>query len=400
MTSEAKVRPILLLPFDVAGSHIGGIRTFAEGFVSRAPEDFDPIVVAAADDPQLATARWTTASLGGREVRSLPIVAARGRLPVALRFAWQLLRQRGQLPTQGTIVQIHRPGTDLPLVGSHRPRVRFVHNLASDLVSRGSESRWRLLPGALARLEAATLRRMDLVYAVGDRASDQVRLRYPTLAQRVRTITNWYDERMFRPPVADERIRMRAELGLDQNADVVVYAGRLERQKNPLLLAESFAVLARQRPRAQLLVIGEGALRHQLEERLVALDVMGSVKLLGGVKRQRVAELLRSADVFCISSEFETGPTVGMEALGSGVPVVITPVGQVAQIVASAPGAGIVVEPTPAGLAAGMDLILAMPLEKRRAASTASVAALTATRILEPIYEDHRRLVHASSVAS
>lgn len=387
------VRPVMLLPFDPTGSKIGGIRTFADGFIAYAPEDFEPIVIGATESSRLPLGALSSLRTGHREVPFVPIVRSSAPGPIAARFAFALMRHRHQLKIRGSVLQVHRPATDLAAVLGHRPRVRVIHNTSRDLTSGGSESKWQRLPAMLSILDRMTLRRMDIIYAVGDRAFDDATERYPHLAERVRRITNWYDQRLFRPGTDRERADVRASIGVGGNERVVVFAGRLDRQKNPLLLADAFARLISTHADARLVVIGDGRMRPLFDERVDELGIGAKVKVIGAVGRDRVAELLRASDVLCITSSFETGPTVGLEALGSGLAVVTTPVGQVSQIVRRDLAAGIVVdEGSPTALASALATVLEIPRTRREQAALAIAARYSAQRVLEPMYDDHRRL--------
>lgn len=392
------VRPILLLPFDPNGKKIGGIRAFAEGFVVHAPQDVEPLIVGATESDDLPVGRWATINLGSREVPFLPVMRAGGaldaRLPISARFASRLLRWRSSLPRESAVVQVHRPGTDLALLRQHLPSIRVIHNPSVDLAAPSSESKWRFAPRVLQRVEALSLERMDLVYAIGDEAAAKYRAQLPHIADRIKPITNWFDEVVFHPPTdAGERDRLRGDLGLEE-AEVVLYVGRLERQKDPLLLAEAFARLAAVRPTARLMVLGDGALQRTVTDRLAGLGVGGSVRMEGLVTRERVSAVMRAADVLCVSSAAETGPTAGLEALGSGLPVVTTPVGMVARILRDRfPAGQVVSERSPAHLAAALEQVLDVPWDRRMRAAIASAGPFASGVVLAPIYDDHRRLV-------
>jgi glycosyltransferase involved in cell wall biosynthesis len=110
----------------------------------------------------------------------------------------------------------------------------------------------------------------------------------------------------------------------------VLSVGRLEEEKNPLLLADILAGLRAGDPRWRMVVCGEGPLAEPLAERLAALglssavDMRGHVPLHGGL-----LDLYRSAHVFLHVSWTEGFPQVLVEAFASGVPVVATAVGGV-----------------------------------------------------------------------
>ena len=63
------------------------------------------------------------------------------------------------------------------------------------------------------------------------------------------------------------------------------------------------------------------------------------MRFLGALPPEAVAERMRAADVFVLSSEFENLPVVLLEALASGLPIVATDVGGVPEIVDESVGA-------------------------------------------------------------
>jgi glycosyltransferase involved in cell wall biosynthesis len=110
----------------------------------------------------------------------------------------------------------------------------------------------------------------------------------------------------------------------------VLSVGRLDREKNPLLLADVLARLDGD-PGWKLDVVGDGPMRGELEARLAELgqaaraDLKGYVPIDGGL-----LDLYRSADVFLHVSWTEGLPQVLFEAFAAGLPVVATDVGGVA----------------------------------------------------------------------
>ncbi|MEA2470159.1 MAG: hypothetical protein QOE38_1158 [Thermoleophilaceae bacterium] len=110
----------------------------------------------------------------------------------------------------------------------------------------------------------------------------------------------------------------------------VLSVGRLETEKNPLLLADVLAGLHAVDPRWRLVVAGEGPLRGELEERLAALGVAGAADLLGYVPVDAgLHDLYRSSDFFLHVSWTEGLPQVLFEAFAARLPVVATAVGGV-----------------------------------------------------------------------
>lgn len=102
---------------------------------------------------------------------------------------------------------------------------------------------------------------------------------------------------------------------------VIVAVGRLEVQKDYPTLFEAFAI-ARKTRKMRLMVLGEGVLRPQLEQQLEAMGLSEDVRLEGFVANP-FAYVARS-DLFVLSSIFEGLPTVLIESMAVGTPVVAT----------------------------------------------------------------------------
>lgn len=110
----------------------------------------------------------------------------------------------------------------------------------------------------------------------------------------------------------------------------VLSVGRLEQEKNPLLLADVLAQLRARDPRWRLLVCGEGDLEPALAARLRALGVADASEMLGYVAMgDELFDLYRSCHALLHVSWTEGFPQVLIEAFAAALPVVATAVGGV-----------------------------------------------------------------------
>jgi glycosyltransferase involved in cell wall biosynthesis len=164
-----------------------------------------------------------------------------------------------------------------------------------------------------------------------------------------------------------DRIRWREEHGFSRDIVLLISAGRLEPQKDPLTLLQAFAAVAD--PQVHLLMLGDGTLQQPVMELVRTLKLEPRVHLLG--KRDDVAQCLAASDIFVMSSRWEGNPLTVMEAMASGLPVVGTAVGGVPDLVESGQH-GILVPPRePAALGRAMEFLCRNP-ETRRSVGAAA----------------------------
>ncbi len=117
----------------------------------------------------------------------------------------------------------------------------------------------------------------------------------------------------------------------------VLTVGRIDPEKNPLLLADVLATLTAAGDDVRLVVCGEGPLEGQLAERLDDLGVADRTELLGYVPVDGgLKDVYRSSHVFLHVSWTEGVPQVLLEAFAARLPTVATDVGGVAALAGDA----------------------------------------------------------------
>jgi glycosyltransferase involved in cell wall biosynthesis len=210
--------------------------------------------------------------------------------------------------------------------------VHTVHNLAAKEVD---------LAGRL--IQRIAFRRRVAAVAVGEQVRRSFRELYG--AEPAATIPNGIDADAFRKPGA--RQQWRQENGFAEGDFLIASVARLEPQKNPLGLIESFAQAFGTQafgaqtvgvqafgddPGRRLLLAGDGSLRDAAREYAARRGVGERVHFLG--VRADVAEMLAACDLFASSSHWEGSPLAVMEAMAAGLPVVATAVGSVPELVA------------------------------------------------------------------
>jgi glycosyltransferase involved in cell wall biosynthesis len=143
----------------------------------------------------------------------------------------------------------------------------------------------------------------------------------------------------------------------------VLSVGRLDEEKNPLLLADALALLRDEDRRWRMVICGDGPLHDELIQRLTGFGIADAVDLRGHVPlHDGLLALYRDSHVFLHVSRTEGFPQVLMEAFASGIPVVATAVGGVPEGVGDA---AILVEPEDASAAAAAVRRIAVSEELR-----------------------------------
>ena len=123
----------------------------------------------------------------------------------------------------------------------------------------------------------------------------------------------------------------RAQIGIPDDAPLLLSAGALVGHKDHATLLEAMPAVLAEFPSARLFIAGEGDLRTSVEERIAGLGLDGSIRLLG--HRDDVPALIRAADVYVSSSWSEGLGTSVLEALACRIPVVATIAGGVPEMV-------------------------------------------------------------------
>ncbi|MEM9056864.1 MAG: glycosyltransferase, partial [Pseudomonadota bacterium] len=245
------VRVAIAYPSDPAGTIPGGIETFIRGIINWAPADFRFDVIGVSTDPEARpVGRWTTVELGRGSYRCLPLFAIgdpgrQSRFPASLNHLLRLWPKRRWLAREYDVVDMHRI-EPAALFGGRRVALNaFFHQNMNVLHDQGSDIRWRHLPGLYFWLEGLLMKRMTSVYAVREDAVAAFRERYPAMADKFRFTPTWYDPDRFSPVAEAQKTRLRKELlapfGIAAEDAVVTSVGRLDKQKDPLLMLDAFA---------------------------------------------------------------------------------------------------------------------------------------------------------------
>lgn len=207
----------------------------------------------------------------------------------------------------------------------------------------------------------------------------------------VEALSNGIDLSRFKPGQPKAEIFQKYQL--PKNAEIVLYVGRVDPEKSLDVLMQAFIGVAKERPEAQLVVVGDGTARPKLEEMAADAGLTTRVHFTGRVVGDDLPQLYRTAKLFAITSKTETQSIVLLEAMASGLPCVAVKAGAIPELVATGVNGFLCSADDATCVAKGIEQILAAKDEDYAAMSQQSLAKAkthdithTLSRI-EEIYE-------------
>ena len=198
------------------------------------------------------------------------------------------------------------------------------------------------VPEPLERLtgESIIVENADALIAATEHEAHELETHYAADPTKVWVIPPGVDRGVFHPAgsyPAKSAIRERlgfASLDIPLAAKIVLFAGRIQRLKNPGILVHALPALP---PDTYLVILGGVSGHAKGEAELVALatelGVASRVRILAPVPASTLANWYRAADLVAVPSYNESYGLVAAEAIGSGCPVVAARVGGLKTVV-------------------------------------------------------------------
>ena len=192
--------------------------------------------------------------------------------------------------------------------------------LGSDICVRDPLSR-RLTRGVVRDAQ----RLLVVSKALGQSAVDH----YGARADQLDVIPNGVDGQLFKPR---DRAAARQALGIEHDTELIIYVGRLVREKGLRELVDAMRALSESNPRARAVLIGDGPMRSELET-LLQRTPESPMRLVGALAPELVAQWMTACDLVTLPSWSEGHPNVLVEAQACGRAVVACDVGGIGEIV-------------------------------------------------------------------
>jgi glycosyltransferase involved in cell wall biosynthesis len=261
-----------------------------------------------------------------RYPRSPRVVSYAGNVAAAL-AGWRRLRKRSFTPD---VVHAHFFLAAVPAIllrPLHRTPVVVTEQWSVFLRDDPAT-----LSPIVRRAAKFALERADLVLPVSEALRDGIRA--TGIDARFHVVPNVYDPTLFHPP--DEAPARDGQARL-------LAVGAMYEAKGYEFLLDALALLERDARDFHLDIVGLGDLRPRYEEQRHRLGLDERISFLGLRTKDEVARRMREADLFVLTSRYDSNPCAVIEALGSGLPVVATAVGGLPEMIED--GMGLLAEP-------------------------------------------------------
>lgn len=236
--------------------------------------------------------------------------------------------------SRGLIKRLRRFGPDIAVGYWIYPdgdaTVRAARALGIPAVIGALGSDIHVRSGMTARQTRHAIAAADALITVSEAMRETAIREFGAAPAKVHTITNGFNASIFHPQPQDAA---RRQLGIDDDAKLIIYVGRFVEAKGLRELMASFGALAATDARLRLALVGDGVMREELTRLVRDSGLAGRISMPGGIAPAKVAQWIAAADVLTLPSWSEGYPNVVVEALACGRPVVATDVGGTAEIV-------------------------------------------------------------------
>lgn len=223
------------------------------------------------------------------------------------------------LESKFDIVHIHSPLS--PILHTTIPVIATIHTpMKTDMLASFHENRnfrttlWMISGRFISYpLEVQLLKQAKIITVVANSVANELQ-QYPTQNKTINVVGNGIDASLFTPAVKKG------------NDPYILFTGRLSYRKGLFDLIECGKHICKHYPDVSFVIPGSGRLAQTLQEKVQELGIANQFKFLGFVPREELIRLYQNATLYVLPSHYEGLPTVLLEAMSCGLPVVATAV--------------------------------------------------------------------------
>jgi glycosyltransferase involved in cell wall biosynthesis len=253
---------------------------------------------------------------------------ALGRMAAAVYNTAQGARHKAQGSVRRTLRRQGTPGQK-ELIKSGKCKVvhTFHGHVLHGYFSRFKSKLFQLIEKILAKCT-------DAIVVVSEQQKEELCWKFGVgRPEQYRVVPLGLDLRPFEK-ASESNGKLKSELGLSENRESLVgIVGRLTPIKNHRLFLDSVSALMKENSKiqARFLIVGDGELRKDLEEKTKELALADRVIFTGWIRDLK--SFYADLDVLVLTSNNEGTPVAVIEAMAAGVPVIATDVGGVRELI-------------------------------------------------------------------
>lgn len=308
-------RRLIVEQFDPEYPKPGGIDTSIRGLVRYCPPNIHLRIAGVDAIGNKRLGEWAEYDIGGRRIEFMPVARLDpGNIQRSRpHSAWVALGLRKYRPAPDTdTVNTHRLNLGLAAMRLYPDagHVQYLHHRGADELKTGSDSMFRHALFVYRWLERQVLPRSVDTVVFSTTGAERLQAVYPF----VRFSPNWYDPAEFFPASSEATVKSR-----------IIWAGRIEPQKNPELAVTVMAALPE---RYTLTIAGGGSMEIGVRRLARESPASGRITLAGPIAKSEIGAVMRRHDLLLMTSRSEGYPYAVVEGLASGLPVITTPGGE------------------------------------------------------------------------
>ncbi len=330
--------------------HLGGVERVAQALARTLAErrEVEVITTALGSDVRPGPdALLSSEALNGSENGAMRVrrfrAAEVAHTPISWGLFAALLREK-----RGAVWHLHCAQAliaEQVMIAARLRRQKYLLHLHLDV--DGSGPLGRLLPLYKKHIFARAMRAAAGVIVLTPAQAAFVEHAYRVPADRIHIVPNGVGREYFIPSR-----RSPDDEGSPESGPLrLLFVGRLEVQKNVARLIDALALV---KEKVELRIVGDGALRAQLEQRAAVSGV--PVEFAGALHGENLLRAYAEADAFVLPSDREGMALVALEAMAAGLPVIATDVPGNAELIG---GRGLLAAPDATALAAAIDAVAA-----------------------------------------
>jgi glycosyltransferase involved in cell wall biosynthesis len=164
-------------------------------------------------------------------------------------------------------------------------------------------------------LELKHIQSSDIITTVSESVAQELK-EYGLSPDEISVVSNGVDEKFFYPSKKES----------ENDKKYIMYAGRIDREKGLFDLVECGRSICNERPDVSFIIAGNGRDINKLRRKIKKTGLQNRFIFLGQIEKDQMIKLYQNATLFILPSYHEGLPTVLLEAMSCGLPIIATDV--------------------------------------------------------------------------